>query len=590
MCAVVLMTSSLNNIAYAGVKAEESQGGSPNLTGNEIHPRPMSEIDAKLVTPVVASTWDMDQNCGLRVTVIDKKGKAVTNSVDILSYNVFELLTAIKNAGTGNVNSEAVINKLGIDDDSKANVSTGAFSSSGSANNKLRLFIDSLYDRDANGKRRGIDILQDSSGADEYENVADGAIILIGSKLDDTSIESSSKFANFFGSIGISLYKSAGNANGQVVGKLAAGEGGLNHKTKDIKITTFSKMDHWLMDNCDSKLKDSIDLLVKESLPSNSNSGRYFSELLKLGNDMGHSGEVAKAFINWKDGSDYLLGFINDDDSRLVTDKKTPYDVCREKGYKLIIEPVIWTMPYLTDNYNQFGDKSKRTKEFISLTGNNIIGYLSSKLVYGSVTQVEMCILGLVLYNHDVTGLKASDIAGLQSVSPYLSFGGDDLLQVTASTYTLARNEPEINGGMIAPLKSAGYPIYDPNNNVAISADNMITGSGLNNWRMVGYACGILDINELAKPSTGTSSKNGVPDIDLPDDKPEHSKVVKIYLDKEGDEMRQTGYFETENWHTGDVSVPDETHDDGKEYKVYKWVVSKTDKDLSGYENGTKLI
>ena len=104
---------------------------------------------------------------------------------------------------------------------------------------------------------------------------------------------------------------------------------------------------------------------------------------------------------------------------------------------------------------------------------------------------------------------------------------------------------------------------------------------------MVGYGCGVLDINEIFRPSTGTSTP-GTPAG--PTDATKHSKLVKIYLDKDGDGYRQSGYYEDDKWYAEKVSVVDETHEDGKEYKVYSWKVSKEDKNLSTYEDGTKLI
>ncbi len=575
MCAVMLMTSSLNNIAYAVVD------GSVNIgTNDHGAPPPMGAVDSKLVPVMTGSTWDFNGNCGLRITVIDKQGKQVSNSVDVVVYNIFRLLDQLKYDGDADATTLEYFNA------NRGGSGSGSGSRSGSGSGSIGSHIGSLGGIGSltnfinSIQKYGINILMNDGKT--IDKVYNTARILYGIKFDSTPVDS--YFTEFKGGkYTISSFTPV--TDNQYIGFIDTGSSKYN-----IKVTTFQRFGDYFTSASDAGNSSIIHDRLSGSIPTTSLSGDAFKNLLTLEDKSGQSGFGARTLLNWKtDSGAYMLAFVNDEDSKAISDNKTPFDIAREKGYKILVEPIVWTMPYMTAFGGIFENKNPRAEELSHTTGNNLFQYCSQHLVYGSVTQVAMFIAGEAINSY---GKISWD--NVNTWDNLIGIGGDDLIQVMASTYTLAKNDTDIKfddgtTGVIAPLREQGYPIFSYNSGDGghvINLNNLVTGNGLKNYKMVGYACGILDIKDLVIPSTRTPSKTGVPEID----QKEQSKVVKIYLDKEGDEMRQTGYFETEQWHTGDVSVSNETHDDGKEYKVYKWVVSKTDKDLSGYENGKDLM
>ncbi len=573
----MIISNGLSNVAYAAGEINA------NVTGGTIAIRQGSAGDAKYAEDYASYLWINQNNCGLRVTVIDRKGNAVSNSVDILEYNVFSLLQNMKN---GNFNPDTLaFASEGTGSTEGGNIREGGSKDISVNASEIKGFIKSIVSKDAQGRMKGVDIELNDGG---YEKVYNNCIIMTGHKFDDTVIDSNygGVTDRFRGGNGIKGYESSrtdsyirGSYNGN-------------------KITTFSAFDEYIatIDNISETDKKKANDKLKDIIPSKSGSGAVLNELLSIGAESGNKGEIAKVLMNWKDTSGYLFEYKDASLRKQVSEKKPPIEVARDNKFKIIVEPVVWCVPFIGTNTPTaiFRKRTTKTEDIIKKLNNQVFGYISPYLVYGSVTQVCVGLVQDLCLSEGAGCLMYGNPAGLKTVDNMMYMGPHELLQTCLSTYLTSKDDPEItyNGMQLySPAQHTDvFPLYEGNDDLmpfraAITGD--IDGKSFDFWRMIGYGCGVLDINEIFRPSTGTSTP-GTPAG--PKDATKYSKLVKIYLDKDGDGYRQSGYYEEGKWYNETVSVVDETHEDGKEYKVYAWKVSKEDKNLSTYEDGTKLI
>ena len=580
LCTTMIISSGLNNVAYADGEINA------NITGGIFNIPQGSAGDAVFTEDAMAYFWDNPSNCGIRITIIDRQGNAVTNSVDILEYNLFNLLLTMA-GGNFNVNELAVAAEgTGTSEGSHVSIGEGAHKNTSVTNSEVRGFIETLVSKDAQGRMKGVDIELDDGG---YEKVYNNCIIMTGHKFDDTVIDSNygGVTDRFTGGNGIGKYERMTTSYKYISGKY-----------NDNKITTFNAFRNYLDTIADVSEADKQTVRegLKNVMPSLSGSGFILNKMLNLGGENGKQGEIAKVIMNWKDGDTYLFEYNDASLKKQVSDKKPPIEVARDNKFKVIIEPVVWCVPYIitTTPTTIFKERTVKTKHIVEKFGNQLFGYVSPYLVYGSVTQVCIGLVQDMILFENTGSIAYNNIPSLKSIDNMMTMGASDLLQTCLTTYITSKDDPEItyNGMQLySPSQHSDvFPLYNGDNSY-ITIRGAITGgsteTSMDFWRIVGYGCGIIDIEELFRPSTGTSTP-GTPAG--PTDPTKYSKLVKIYLDKDGDGYEQSGYYEEDKWYNETVSVVDETHEDGKEYKVYTWKVSKEDKNLSTYEDGTKLI
>ncbi len=566
LCTTMIISSGLSNIAYAGgngvtkastagINATVSRAGdiNANITGGTFNMPAMTASDTKHIAQETASLWNNSNNCGYRITVVDRQGKAVSNSLDILVYDVFYVLKNINYVDAAHIGEYADAFDGGdtgaVDTTGRAG-STKVNNESGVAGN-VTGFLKSLYNKDKNGNRYGIDLKWSDGG---IRNVAKEALFITGHKFDDTQLNYGELFEYVKGKYGIDNYNPKGGA-------YCKGIIGAN-----TKVTTFNKLINYIKgsDQVDDSIKSQAISLLPSVIPSQSGSGYAFYKLLTLGAESGHKGEMAALLLNWKDDEvGYMLDYTDASLKKQVSDKKSTLEVARDNKLKVVVEPIVWCVPFIGSIYNDrlFTNKSKKTQEFCADMGNNIYGYIEPCLVYGSVTQVAMNVVGS-MYQDNQSGFKYKDPKELKLVDNMMVVGTSDLIQTCFCTVVTSKDDPEITYNGMPLYSPAQHPeafaMFDGGSN-RLTVRGLLTGdfagTSMDFWRIVGYGCGVLDINELFRPSTGTSTP-GTPAG--PTDPTKYSKLVKIYLDKDGDGYKQSGYYEEDKWYNETVSVVDE--------------------------------
>lgn len=479
------------------------------------------------------------ENQGYRISIVDKKGDRVTNSIDIVNY----VPTDINNIGYNNSNNGGGRQEF-IDGYNKYINYIGWSKPKAGINKKNTFYysngIKTEAYSDLTWNRNGVPFGYNSKG----EQV-------------ETNMYPKSTFEAYISA----MY------NVKVAELTANGIEGLAPLASDIKIplpsilnsskTGFEPGGMELMKYFEAEVGK-----LGQELNQRSLSGAY--NVLSLLVDM--SIQIYNNRGEKTDKKDYLFRFTNPAEQARVgkeePDKVTgelsvtkPSDIIIEKGYKVIIEPLYWFVPEILTVDPVLLARNGGSSNYGNVTG----------VCYGTVSY-------LAKYTHDLMQKDlpiTDDMMHRCWVGPNWGTG-----ELGVTTLMLAYDDADLK---IYEPSGGPEPLAKVENREEWSLHSLAHGD---NFKNSGYACHIYD-NLLIPDGTSTfdeinyssSSTNGFrpgPSEDKSNEGGLESKnrIVKYYANKLSNE-----YIYTEN-HTRENTVSQVTLENEEGYKVDSWFTS----------------
>lgn len=521
---VMMATASFTSLADVGLGGNTNSGGDTTVGSNAAYAHRFMAYP---------------ENQGYRISIVDKKGDRVTNSIDIVNY----VPTDINNIGYNNSNNGGGRQEF-IDGYNKYINYIGWSKPKAGINKKNTFYysngIKTEAYSDLTWNRNGVPFGYNSKG----EQV-------------ETNMYPKSTFEAYISA----MY------NVKVAELTANGIEGLAPLASDIKIplpsilnsskTGFEPGGMELMKYFEAEVGK-----LGQELNQRSLSGAY--NVLSLLVDMpiqiyNNRGEKT-------DKKDYLFRFTNPAEQARVgkeePDKVTgelsvtkPSDIIIEKGYKVIIEPLYWFVPEILTVDPVLLARNGGSSNYGNVTG----------VCYGTVSY-------LAKYTHDLMQKDlpiTDDMMHRCWVGPNWGTG-----ELGVTTLMLAYDDADLK---IYEPSGGPEPLAKVENREEWSLHSLAHGD---NFKNSGYACHIYD-NLLIPDGTSTfdeinyssSSTNGFrpgPSEDKSNEGGLESKnrIVKYYANKLSNE-----YIYTEN-HTRENTVSQVTLENEEGYKVDSWFTS----------------
>ena len=521
---VMMATASFTSLADVGLGGNTNSGGDTTVGSNAAYAHRFMAYP---------------ENQGYRISIVDKKGDRVTNSIDIVNY----VPTDINNIGYNNSNNGGGRQEF-IDGYNKYINYIGWSKPKAGINKKNTFYysngIKTEAYSDLTWNRNGVPFGYNSKG----EQV-------------ETNMYPKSTFEAYISA----MY------NVKVAELTANGIEGLAPLASDIKIplpsilnsskTGFEPGGMELMKYFEAEVGK-----LGQELNQRSLSGAY--NVLSLLVDMpiqiyNNRGEKT-------DKKDYLFRFTNPAEQARVgkeePDKITgelrvtkPSGIIIEKGYKVIVEPLYWFVPEILTIHPDLLARNNGSLNYGNVTG----------VCYGTVSY-------LAKYTHDLMQKDlpiTDDMMHRCWVGPNWGTG-----ELGVTTLMLAYDDADLK---IYEPSGGPEPLAKVENREEWSLHSLAHGD---NFKNSGYACHIYD-NLLIPDGTSTfdeinyssSSTNGFrpgPSEDKSNEGGLESKnrIVKYYANKLSNE-----YIYTEN-HTRENTVSQVTLENEEGYKVDSWFTS----------------
>lgn len=522
---VMMATTSFVSLADIGLGGNTNSGGDTTVGSNAAYAHRFMAYP---------------ENQGYRISIVDKKGDRVTNSIDIVNY----VPTDINNIGYNNSNNgggrqefidgyNKYINYIGWSKPKAGINKKNTFYYSNGI--KTEAYSDKTWNR--NGVPTGYNLKGEPVETNMYPK-ATFEILL------------------------------SNEYNYKVAELTANGVEGLTPIASDIKIplpsilnsskTGFEPGGMELMKYFEAEVGKFGQELNQRSL-----SGAY--NILSLLVDM-----PAPIFNNkgeWLNSRvDHLFRFTNPAEQARVdkeeSDKITgelsvtkPSDIIIEKGYKVIIEPLYWFVPEILTVDPVLLARNGGSSNYGNVTG----------VCYGTVSY-------LAKYTHDLMQKDlpiTDDMMHRCWVGPNWGTG-----ELGVTTLMLAYDDADLK---IYEPSGGPEPLAKVENREEWSLHSMAYG---NNYKEVGYSCHIYDnllipdgtstFDELNYSSSSTDGYRPGPSEDKSTDGGTEAKnrIIKYYANKLSNE-----YIYTEN-HTRENTVSQVTLENEEGYKVDSWFTS----------------
>lgn len=520
----MLATTSFVSLADVGLGGNTNSGGDTTVGSNAAYAHRFMAYP---------------ENQGYRISIVDKKGDRVTNSIDIVNY----VPTDINNIGYNNSNNGGGRQEF-IDGYNKYINYIGWSKPKAGINKKNTFYysngIKTEAYSDLTWNRNGVPFGYNSKG----EQV-------------ETNMYPKSTFEAYISA----MY------NVKVAELTANGIEGLAPLASDIKIplpsilnsskTGFEPGGMELMKYFEAEVGK-----LGQELNQRSLSGAY--NVLSLLVDMpiqiyNNRGEKT-------DKKDYLFRFTNPAEQARVgkeePDKVTgelsvtkPSDIIIEKGYKVIIEPLYWFVPEILTVDPVLLARNGGSSNYGNVTG----------VCYGTVSY-------LAKYTHDLMQKDlpiTDDMMHRCWVGPNWGTG-----ELGVTTLMLAYDDADLK---IYEPSGGPEPLAKVENREEWSLHSLAHGD---NFKNSGYACHIYDnllipdgtstFDEINYSSSSTNDYHPGPSEDKSKDGGSESKnrIVKYYANKLSNE-----YIYTEN-HTRENTVSQVTLENEEQYKVDSWFTS----------------
>lgn len=521
---VMLATASFTSLADVGLGGNTNSGGDTTVGSNAAYAHRFMAYP---------------ENQGYRISIVDKKGDRVTNSIDIVNY----VPTDINNIGYNNSNNGGGRQEF-IDGYNKYINYIGWSKPKAGINKKNTFYysngIKTEAYSDLTWNRNGVPFGYNSKG----EQV-------------ETNMYPKSTFEAYISA----MY------NVKVAELTANGIEGLAPLASDIKIplpsilnsskTGFEPGGMELMKYFEAEVGK-----LGQELNQRSLSGAY--NVLSLLVDMpiqiyNNRGEKT-------DKKDYLFRFTNPAEQARVgkeePDKVTgelsvtkPSDIIIEKGYKVIIEPLYWFVPEILTVDPVLLARNGGSSNYGNVTG----------VCYGTVSY-------LAKYTHDLMQKDlpiTDDMMHRCWVGPNWGTG-----ELGVTTLMLAYDDADLK---IYEPSGGPEPLAKVENREEWSLHSLAHGD---NFKNSGYACHIYDnllipdgtstFDEINYSSSSTDGYRPGPSEDKSNEGGLESKnrIVKYYANKLSNE-----YIYTEN-HTRENTVSQVTLENEEGYKVDSWFTS----------------
>lgn len=486
------------------------------------------------------------ENQGYRISIVDKTGDRVTNSIDIVNY----VPTDINNIGYENSNNgggrqefisgyNKYINYIGWSAPKAGINKKNTFYYSNGI--KTEAYSDLTWNK--NGVPTGYNLKGEPVETNMYPKNAFEA--LLSSKYD-------SKVAELTANGVEGLAPLPKDANGRTIPIKISLPSILNSSK-----TGFEPGGMELMKYFEAEVGKFGQELNQRSL-----SGAY--NVLSLLVDT--VGPVYNNKGEWADRFDYLFRFTNPAEQARVgkeePDKITgelsvtkPSDIITEKGYKVIVEPLYWFVPEILTVDPVLLARNGGSSNYGNVTG----------VCYGTVSY-------LAKYTHDLMQKDlpiTDDMMHRCWVGPNWGTG-----ELGVTTLMLAYDDADLK---IYEPSGGPEPLAKVENREEWSLHSMAYG---NNYKEVGYSCHIYDnllipdgtstFDELNYSSSSTDGYRPGPSEDKSTDGGTEAKnrIIKYYANKLSNE-----YIYTEN-HTRENTVSQVTLENEEGYKVDSWFTS----------------
>ena len=486
------------------------------------------------------------ENQGYRISIVDKTGDRVTNSIDIVNY----VPTDINNIGYENSNNgggrqefisgyNKYINYIGWSAPKAGINKKNTFYYSNGI--KTEAYSDLTWNK--NGVPTGYNLKGEPVETNMYPKNAFEA--LLSSKYD-------SKVAELTANGVEGLAPLPKDANGRTIPIKISLPSILNSSK-----TGFEPGGMELMKYFEAEVGKFGQELNQRSL-----SGAY--NVLSLLVDT--VGPVYNNKGEWADRFDYLFRFTNPAEQARVgkeePDKITgelsvtkPSDIITEKGYKVIVEPLYWFVPEILTVDPVLLARNGGSSNYGNVTG----------VCYGTVSY-------LAKYTHDLMQKDlpiTDDMMHRCWVGPNWGTG-----ELGVTTLMLAYDDADLK---IYEPSGGPEPLAKVENREEWSLHSMAYG---NNYKEVGYSCHIYDnllipdgtstFDELNYSSSSTDGYRPGPSEDKSTDGGTEAKnrIIKYYANKLSNE-----YIYTEN-HTRENTVSQVTLENEGGYKVDSWFTS----------------
>lgn len=291
-----------------------------------------------------------------------------------------------------------------------------------------------------------------------------------------------------------------------------------------------------------------LSLLVDMAVPIHNNKGEWFDNRVDHLFRFTNPAEQARV---GKEEPDKITGELSD---------TKPSNIITEKGYKVIVEPLYWYVPEILTVHPDLLARNNGSLNYGNVTG----------VCYGTVSYLAKYTYELAVSPFDKQGLNLSDdMMHLCWVGP--NWGSGDL---GVTTLMLAHNDDDLK---IYEPGNSSEPLEKVDGREEWSLHSLAHG---NNFRDTGFSVHIYDnllipdgtstFDEVNYSSSSTDGYRPGPSEDKSKDGGSESKnrIVKYYANKLSNE-----YIYTEN-HTRENTVSQVTLENEEQYKVDSWFTS----------------